>query len=239
VSVSRLVLDRPHRANALDAATVERLHDELDRAAGAELLVIEARGRVFCGGLDLATLDDETDAGLLLRLVRIQLLLERLVAFPALTVAVVHGAAVGAGADLALAADVRLGLPAASLRFPGAGFGAVLGTGRLAALTSPAFATEAAATGRRVSANEAETLGLLRPVGTPADAEAEVQRLAASVADLPPGTPARLRAAGVPASGDPLGHLVRSLAAPGLCDRVRAYRDRNAPAVNPVPEGAR
>ncbi|MCD4526866.1 enoyl-CoA hydratase/isomerase family protein [Nocardioides sp. cx-173] len=242
MSIARLVLDRPDRANALDAATVERLHDELSAAgATADVVVLEARGRAFCGGLDLATLDEESDADLLLRLVRIQLLLERLAALPPLTVALVQGAAVGAGADLALAADVRLGLPGASLRFPGAGFGAVLGTARLAALTSPSFATEAAATGRRISGIEASEHGLLTPPGGRDEAEAEVTRLAEATRCLPPGTTAALRrAAGVPSVPDPLAQLVRSLAGrPGLRDRVRQYRDRSAPARTPAPEGAR
>ena len=60
----RLELDRPERANALDAATVERLHAELDRAEreDARLVVLQARGRTFCGGLDLSGLEKETDA---------------------------------------------------------------------------------------------------------------------------------------------------------------------------------
>ncbi|WP_243060720.1 enoyl-CoA hydratase/isomerase family protein [Nocardioides sp. SR21] len=221
MSIARLVLNRPERANALDAATVERLHRET--SAAAQVVVIEARGPVFCGGFDLGSLDEATDADLLLRLVRIQLLLERFAASPAVTVAIVQGAAVGAGADLALAADVRLGLPDASLRFPGAGFGAVLGTARLAALTSPPYATEAAATGRRISAAEAFDHGLLRPVATLDDAEAEVARLAAR--PLPTGTVARLRAAAATTAADPLGHLVRSLAdRPGLRDRIQTYQ---------------
>ncbi|MCW2812546.1 MAG: hypothetical protein JWN84_1, partial [Nocardioides sp.] len=159
---ARLVLDRPGRANALDAATVERLHDELDAAerTGAGAVVLEARGRAFCGGLDLSDIDAETDATLLHRLVRVQLLLERLQHSPALTVAVVEGAAVGAGADLVLACAVRLALPHASLRFPGPGFGAVLGTARLATETSPSYAAEVATTRRRVGAAEAGARGL-------------------------------------------------------------------------------
>ncbi|MCD4533671.1 enoyl-CoA hydratase/isomerase family protein [Nocardioides sp. cx-169] len=239
MSIARLVLDRPDRANALDAATVERLHDELSAVgATADVVVLEARGRVFCGGLDMGTLDEESDADLLLRLVRIQLLLERLAELPALTVALVQGPAVGAGADLALAADVRLGLPGASLRFPGAGFGAVLGTARLAALTSPSFATEAAATGRRITGIEASDHGLLTPLVGRDEAEAEIARLAEATRALPPGTTAALRRAGAPSAPDPLAQLVRSLAGrPGLRDRVRQYRDRSAPAR--TPEGAR
>jgi enoyl-CoA hydratase len=221
----RLELDRPERANALDAATVERLHAELDRAEreDARLVVLQARGRAFSAGLDLSGLENETDATLLHRLVRIQLLFERLQGSSAVTVALVHGPAVGAGADLVLAADVRLATPAASLRFPGSGFGAVLGTGRLAAETSPSFALEAATTGRTIDAAEAAARGAWRLVGSGAEAETELDRLARAAAGPPEGTVAGLRRAASPTGhADALGHLVRSLATtPGLRDRIR------------------
>jgi enoyl-CoA hydratase/carnithine racemase len=228
----RLELDRPERANSLDAATVERLHAELDRAEreDARLLVLKARGRAFCGGLDLSGLEQESDATMLHRFVRIQLLLERLQSSAAVIVALVQGPAVGAGADLVLAADVRLATPAASLRFPGSGFGAVLGTGRLAAETSPSFALEAATTGRTIDAAEATARGLWRLVGSAAEAETEVERLALAAAAPPAGTVAGLRRAASPTDhADAMGHLVRSLAGtPGLRDRIRDHRERGA-----------
>lgn len=232
VAARRLVLDRPDHANALDAATVERLHDELDLAEreGAPVVVLEARGRAFCGGLDLSGLDDESDATMLHRLVRIQLLLERVRSSSALTVARVDGAAVGAGADLVLATDVRLATSGASLRFPGSGFGAVLGTARLAAETSPSYATEVALTARRIDAREGADRGLWRVLDTPAAAETELDRLTAAAVVAPGGTTAALRAAAAPScTGDPLADLVRSLATtPGLRDRIRLHRDRGA-----------
>jgi enoyl-CoA hydratase len=233
----RLALDRPDRANALDVATVERLHAALTEADDADVIVLEARGRSFCAGLDLADVDDETDATLLLRLVRVQLLLERVRDSRALVVAVVQGAAVGAGADLVLAAHVRLALPGASLRFPGSGFGAVLGTSRLAAETSPSYAAELGLSGRRVDRAEAAAAGIWSSVETLGEVETRLAQLAASAALLPGPTGVRLRAAaaGSP-SGDPLGDLVRSLASePGLADRVRAYRHRS---LTRTPEGA-
>lgn len=226
--VARVVLDRGGRANALDAATVEQLHTRLDDASDADVVVVEARGRAFCGGLDLGGLDDETDASLLLRLVRVQVLLERVQALPGLTVVLLEGPAVGAGADLALACDVRLATPGASLRFPGSGFGAVLGTARLAAQTSPSYAAEVAASGRPIAVDEAAARGLVRLLPDRDALDEEVARLAESAAHLPGGTSGRLRAAAAPGGPDPMGALVRSLVArPGLHDRVRAYAERS------------
>jgi enoyl-CoA hydratase/carnithine racemase len=242
--VVRLTLDRPARANALDADTVERLHEELAAAddAGAHVVVISAHGRVFCSGLDLTDLAVETDATLLHRLVRVHLLLERVRDSRCLVVALVQGPTVGAGADLVLAAHTRLALPGAGLRFPGAGFGAVLGTARLAAETSASYAADLALTGRSVARDEAALRGIWRPVGSAEDAEREIRGLAEAAALLPRPTGARLRAAagGTPAH-DALGDLVRSLASePGLADRVRAYRARTSSVPEPsTPEGVR
>lgn len=232
--VVRLELDRPGRANALDAESVERLHAGLAAAddAGADAVVLEARGRSFCSGLDLGAVDDETDATLLHRLVRVQLLLERVRDARAVVVAVVQGAAVGAGADLALSAHVRLALPGASLRFPGSGFGAVLGTSRLAAETSPSYAAEVALTGRPIDRDEAVAARLWQPVESHDQADAVVRRIAASAERLPRHTAVRLRAAAAPSPArDPLGDLVRSLVSePGLAERARTYRARTTPS---------
>jgi len=195
-----LELDRPDRANALSADLVERLHAGLDRAIAerAGVLVLRGRGRHFCGGFDLDGLDDEDDAGLAHRFLRIGLLLERVAAAPYLTVAVAHGAAVGAGADLVLACDVRLVSPGVTLRFPGAAFGVVLGASRRALLE--------------------DYVGLV--TGTPDDLDPLLAEWAgwtsaertAVLADRPAhDTDAELAA------------LARSVAVPGLRDRIAAY----------------
>jgi enoyl-CoA hydratase/carnithine racemase len=182
-----LTLDRPQRANALSADLVEALHVTLDQAdrARPEALVLRSSGRHFAAGFDLRGLHQETDASLALRFLRIGLLLERVLAAPYATVAVVEGAAVGAGADLVLACDHRLVEESVTLRFPGSAFGVALGTVRRREL-GPALVTGA----------PADLEGVLADARTdrPAhDAEAE------------------------------LAALARSVAAPGLRDRIAAY----------------
>jgi len=232
-------LNRPAKANALDAATVEALSAFLDLAEndGVPLVVLQGSARVFSAGLDLSELESESDESLLYRLVRIQLLLERVERATPLTVAIVEGAAIGSGADLALAAAVRIALPTASIRFPGAQFGAVLGTARLASLSSPDYATYLTSTGARVEAREAAERGLWKVLPELADARTEIYRLLDSELALPAGTGRLLRRAVSPCAGtDPLGALVRSLAEPGLVDRVRRYVQRQR---YPAPATAR
>ena len=133
-------LNRPDRANCLGSETVNVLHDSLQEAArAAPVIVIQGAGKNFCGGLDLA--DGSIAEAMMLRLGHILTLVRSL---PALTIALVHGHAVGAGADLALACDIRLAVPDTAFRFPGfRKFGVVLGTERLVDLIGVHRALEA------------------------------------------------------------------------------------------------
>jgi enoyl-CoA hydratase len=226
--ITTATLVSPDSANALDAAMVEALHGIVDRATedGTRVLVIEAEGRAFCAGLGLAGLIAETDASMLLRLVRIELLLEKLWYGPLLSVAIVRGAAAGAGADLVMATTVRHATAAASLRFPGSEFGAVLGVRRLAECTNSAFAAEAAATGRAIRAEEAERVGIWKRLdedrpGVGTDLARELVRRA-------PETVAAIQreASAFGSAPDPMGSLVRSLAGrPGLAARIREMNE--------------
>ena len=184
-----VTLDRPARANALSAGLVEALHATLDEVARArpDALVLRGNARHFAAGFDLGGLDLETDATLALRFLRIGLLLERLLAAPYATVAVVEGAAVGAGADLVLACDHRLVDPSVTLRFPGSAFGVALGGVRRAELDGTW------STGLPADLDQALDQALdRRPARTPHDSDAEVAALARSVAV--PGLHKRLTA---------------------------------------------
>jgi methylglutaconyl-CoA hydratase len=227
--VTTVTLASPDSANALDAAMVEALHEAVDVATGngTRALVFEAEGRAFCAGLGLAGLMAETDATMLLRLVRIELLLEKLWYGPLLSVAIVRGAAAGAGADLVMATTVRYAGAAASLRFPGSEFGAVLGVRRLAECTSSSFAVEASATGRAIRAEEAERLGIWKRLEH--DGPAVAADLARDLARRAPETVAAIQreATAHGSAPDPMGSLVRSLAArPGLAGRIREMNER-------------
>jgi len=202
-AVWTVTLDRPHRANALSAELVEALHAVLDEAEAVRPLALVLRGnaRHFASGFDLTGLDRETDATLAHRFLRIGVLLERLSTAPYLTVAVAEGAAVGAGADLVLACDARLVAPGVALRFPGSAFGVALGGHRRALLE--------------------DHFGLV--MGTPDELEPLVaewtgwttSRRSALLADRPQhDTEADLAA------------LARSVASPGLRDRIAAYAAR-------------
>src|SRR3546814_5225542 len=87
-------------------------------------------GKNFSAGFDFTGYEDQTDGDLLLRMVRIETLLQRVAGSPSLTVALAHGRNFGAGVDLFAACKLRYCSPATSFRMPGLKFGLVLGTRR-------------------------------------------------------------------------------------------------------------
>ena len=225
--VATLSLNRPDRGNALGPELVEALEEAFDRAVshGARLVVLRGEGRHFCTGFDLTDLDSLSDGDLLLRVVRIEQLLQRIHAAPVTTLAVATGRTFGAGADLFAACDRRLAGPGATLAFPGPAFGLVLGTARLAAIMGRDRAREILLAGREMTAEAAAMAGLATAVLGEEAIPAEIARAAAEAARLDPETVAALHRRTMRAEEDAdLAALVRSAARPGLQQRILGYR---------------
>lgn len=114
--VAILTLNRPDVMNALTSQLRTELLDAITRAAQfARALVITGAGRAFCSGQDLgdAAALGAVDMERLLR-DEYEPLLNAIYNSPIPTIAAVNGAAVGAGANLALAADVVIATHSAS-----------------------------------------------------------------------------------------------------------------------------
>jgi enoyl-CoA hydratase len=116
--VAVVTLRRPEKRNALDTQACVDLAAALDDAVagGARCLVLAGEGSNFCSGADLRTVEDEEFVPTLYRT------LGQLQDVPICTVAAVHGPALGAGTQLAIACDLRVvgpdtrfGIPAAKL----------------------------------------------------------------------------------------------------------------------------
>jgi len=169
-----LTLNRPDKMNALSASLVEALQAAVDEAArsGVRLLVLRGNGRNFSAGFDFGGVEAQSEGDLLLRFVRIELLLQAVWTAPLRTVACVHGRAWGAGADLVAACDVRLAQAATTFRFPGAAFGIVLGTRRLAERIGATQARAIVTSGREIGAPEALRLGLVTGIVEQSGADA-------------------------------------------------------------------
>jgi 2-(1,2-epoxy-1,2-dihydrophenyl)acetyl-CoA isomerase len=193
--VCTITLDRPDRLNAVNGVLADELPRAVHAAArddAARVVVITGAGRGFCAGLDLGeppALPTGTRAERLDDLAWVGRWVLALVGCEKPVIAAVNGAAAGAGFGLALAADLRLVSAAARLTAgyvrrglsPDAGVSYFLP--RLVGLSR---AADIILTGRDVSAEEAERIGLASRV-LPAEGFAEgVAEYARQLAAGPP-----------------------------------------------------
>jgi enoyl-CoA hydratase len=228
--ISHVRLDRPAKGNSLSSDMVQQLDAAIDSCIGngTQALLLEGAGTHFCTGFDLSDLDRETDDSLLARFVRVELVLQKLYRAPFVTAALAHGKAWGAGADLVAACNLRWAHAETTFSFPGAGFGLVLGSGRLAELTGAAIATDWITSGRRIDAQEAITHGLVQSTPDTMHSEQALARLRSMVSRLDADTLAQVCIATCnrTAADDnaDLARLVRSAANAGVKARIIAYR---------------
>ncbi|WP_436644529.1 enoyl-CoA hydratase/isomerase family protein [Microbaculum sp. FT89] len=235
-------LDAPNTGNAMSAVLVECMHRAFDEAEqkAASLLLLRANGRHFCTGFDLTDIEAETDAGLLQRFVRIEMLLARLRAAPFPTVAYAAGAAIGAGADLYVACARRFCAPGTRFAFPGAGFGIVLGTGRLSEIAGPAAARDLMSSGRTFGDAESRSLGITDAIIAPENVAATIDGEIAKAARLDIETRTLMRDVLASETADrDLAALVRSAVRTGLRDRILEHRARVSAAATAKRSGAR
>ena len=185
--VLRLLLDRPASRNALDRPLVEALLDAFDSVEEPVVVLGSASPGAFCAGADLR-LDDAERAEVSDLLYA---LFGRMTAGAAIVVAALGGAAVGGGAQLAIAADLRVATPAAFLQLAGPGHGLAVGAWGLPSLVGRGRALDLCLSMRPVDAQEALAIGLVDRVAD--DAAAEALALAAGVAALDPSAAARVK----------------------------------------------
>jgi enoyl-CoA hydratase len=239
-AIVEIRLDRPDKHNALDLecfgildrATAQIASDRTVRA----VLVTASPAKVFCAGADIADLHGIDDAEAVRRAAYRRQVLHRFSQLPVPSVAVVTGAALGGGAELALAATFRLVTANASFAFPEIDLGMLPGAGgtqRLPRLIGEARALEMILSGRRVDAREAVAIGLAdRLVEAPAaEARAFVDRWTGQPYEAVAAILAAIRAAhgslqpGLDREGSELAGLVSSEAAK---QRVAAFLSRKS-----------
>lgn len=167
--VARLTLDGPETRNALDAAAAAELVaacDRIDRDPAVGVAVLTGAGGAFCSGADTRALDALRTArpdAVYEGLDELYLAFRRVGELSVPTVAAVDGPAVGAGVNLALAADLRIVTDRARFVSGFARIGLHPGGGHLHLLARASSAGVAAAAGvfaRPVSAEQAVACGL-------------------------------------------------------------------------------
>jgi enoyl-CoA hydratase len=183
--IGQITIQRPEARNALTWQAMEEFSEAVDRAAATpdlRAVLVTGSGGAFCAGGDLFELD-----GYLTRLdgVRLSALmadaLDRLEAIPVPTIAAIEGPALGGGAEIALACDLRVMADGASLGMmhvrlaisPAWGGGQ-----RLLRLVGYARALEWLAAGRVFAASEALEAGLASRTAARGQALLEARALA-------------------------------------------------------------
>jgi len=205
--VATVTLNDPDRANALDpelASDLAGMIEELDADPGVGALVVTGNGRAFCAGGNLGNLSEATDRGadapgleerrrqyvsiyapfLALRAARVP------------TLAAVNGAAVGAGLNLVLAADVAIAGESAKFLSGFLRIGLHPGGGNTHMLTERVGPQAAAAMtlfGETVDAAEAERIGLVHRCVADGDLMFVAQQMAARSAAFPMGAKLRTK----------------------------------------------
>lgn len=199
--VAVLTIDRPHARNAIALATIAQLGEALDAVEREPLNVLVLRGagdRAFVSGGDLKELSRIRDeAGAIDMATRMRRLLDRVATFPVPVVAALNGHALGGGAEVAVAADVRIAADDVSIGFTQVRLAIMPAWGgaeRLAELVGRSRAMLLIAGGTRLSAQEAERIGLVDVVAPRTGFDAGWRELAGTFAALPEGAGRSIKA---------------------------------------------
>jgi enoyl-CoA hydratase/carnithine racemase len=172
-----LTLNRPERLNALDTSLAAGLAEHADRAAADPrviAVVVRGAGRAFCSGMDRTALArGEIGEPFFRHFARGLNLLEDM---PKISLAVLHGHAIGGGLQLALACDLRLATDTAVIGL-GATLHGIIPDGavlRLARIVGLGRAKELALLNDEVRAADARDLGLVNWVCAEREVDARV-----------------------------------------------------------------
>ena len=186
--VGWITLDRPP-ANSYDAGFLEELDQAIGQVAEAEVAVAVVRSaseKFFSAGADVKAFLERSADDNMVMCRRAHQVLDRFAAEAPLFVAAIAGHALGGGYEIALACDIRvaaegsyrIGLPEVTLGLlPGTG-----GTQRLPRLIGRGRALELMTTGRTVTPDEAERLGMVDRLVPAGELEQAVADLAAGLA---------------------------------------------------------
>jgi len=187
--VAVVTLNRPEKGNAFDELMIAGLSDTFETLKGADhvrIVFLRGAGERFCGGADIdwmrraaefTELGAETDALAQARM------LQHLHNLPQLTVALVHGAAIDAGAGLVAACDVAVALKQTQFCFADVRLGLTPATiaPYVVEAIGPRWAKALFATAERFDGDFAHQIGLVQYVVAEAG---ELDKMMAHLADL-------------------------------------------------------
>lgn len=155
--IRSILVDRPETRNAIDAEVVSGIRQVLANAPGSVVVLGSTDPRAFSSGADLRLSNSEraevSDS--------LYGLYQVMRASPKIIIAAAPGPAVGGGAQLLIASDLRIVSTQASIRFLGPGHGLVVGAWGLPSLVGRGRAIDLCLSMRTVDAEEAHAIGLV------------------------------------------------------------------------------
>ena len=169
--VAVLKIHRPEALNAMNLDVISELSRAIDLISvdqGIKVLIITGSGeRSFCAGADISYMVDIDAVTAEKYASSAQSMLNKIEKMEKPVIAAINGFALGGGCELALVCDLRIasenakmGQPEVTIGIP-PGWG---GTQRLLRIIGPAKAKEMIFTGKMISAQEAESIGLVNKV---------------------------------------------------------------------------
>ncbi|MET0559440.1 MAG: enoyl-CoA hydratase-related protein [Solirubrobacterales bacterium] len=193
-AVARLRLNNPERRNALDHEVLDALAEalpRLDQGIETRCVLLTGAPPVFSAGYDIGSIDGKTferDAEALVAH-PFHSAMEALAKYPWPVIAAINGHCLGGGLELAITCDLRICAEGALLGMPPAKLGLVYGhTGLRKFLDTVGLARtkELFLTGRNLTAERAEQVGLVHEVVAADQLEAAAVALATEVAENAP-----------------------------------------------------
>lgn len=183
--VATMALNRPEVRNALNLEMCDALLDTARKIVQneARLVFIRGNGPAFCGGADLNERKGKSEAWIRERRMRAFAAYGAIEALPMPCVALVHGAVVGSGVEIAAACDFIVATADATFRTPEAQRGTVGATQRLPRIIGKRLAKDLMFTGRPLTAAQARDAGLVSRIG---DLYVEKRAIAEVILKAPP-----------------------------------------------------
>jgi enoyl-CoA hydratase/carnithine racemase len=184
--VATIALDRPEARNALNLEMCDALLEFSKEIAKQDIRLVFVRGNgpVFCGGADLNERKGKSEAWIRERRMRAFAAYAALESLPMPCVALVHGAAIGSGVEIAAACDFIVATPDASFRTPEAQRGTVGATQRLPRILGKRLAKDLMFTGRALTAEEARVAGFVSRISS--DLDSEKRQITEAILKAPP-----------------------------------------------------
>ena len=181
--VATIALDRPEVRNALNLEMCEALVAAVHQVAPARVVFVQGNGPVFCGGADLNERKGKSEDWIKARRLKAFAAYGALEKLSMPCIALVHGAVIGSGVEIAAACDFIVATPDAIFRTPEAQRGTVGATQRLPRILGKRLAKDLMFTGRDLGAEDAKQAGLVTRIVS--DLAEEKRKLAEAIVKAP------------------------------------------------------